>query len=318
MNTTTATWRPWRPRGTSFAWLPIAAGLVACDDHASGPTVARVASGAPLPMMWSELEAQLDHTVAYAPRFPLWTDGLVKTRTVTTPDGSEPDPDHIAVGTIFTKTLSDASGRPLESRVLVRREGDWELAAYLWDGDEAELLDGKQATPVADSDHVVPSQRQCRTCHESAPSPLLGFNDVQLGRASLVPDVADSALVPAKRAALGWVLGNCTHCHNGGSGPASVFDLRPAVFDANTLCTETTGSMSAPGIRITPGSPDDSILFLAASHDDGGIGVAAMPPLGVHAPDPAGVAALRAYISSLSPDTCDEGESRAQALDTRL
>ncbi len=268
--------------------------LAACDDPDPASTTL-VRDGAPLPLMWSELEAELTPEV-YTPRFPLWTDGLEKARTISRPS---PDTAPDAVGTIFTKTFFDGD-RPLESRVLVRRTDGWELAAYLWDGDDAVLLAGDKATPVPDSTHVVPSQRQCRTCHESAPSPILGFNDVQLGHASLVPGVADTALPRAKYEAIGWVLGNCTHCHNGGAGPASVFDLRPAAFDAATICVETTSSMSMPGLRIAPGKPDDSVLLRAASHGDG---TAAMPPLGVHAPDPAGLGALRAYITSLT-STC--------------
>ena len=269
--------------------------LAACDDPgpASGPLVR---DGAPLPMRWSELESQLTPET-FSPRFPLWTDGLDKHRTLSRPrPNAAPD----EVGSIFTKTFSDGD-RPLETRVLVRREDGWEPAAYLWDrdGDDAVLLDGEQPTPVPDSTHVVPSQRQCRTCHESAPSPILGYNDVQLGRAPLIPGVADSELPRVKRDAIGWVLGNCTHCHNGGDGPSSVFDLRPAAFEAATLCVETTSSMSAPGLRIAPGAPDDSVLYRAVSRQDG---TASMPPLGVHRPDPHGLAALHAYITSLTPN----------------
>lgn len=274
--------------------------LAACDDPGTSRTLVR--DGAPLPTRWSELAAELTPET-FSPRFPLWTDGLDKHRTISRPHPhAAPD----EPGTIFTKTFSDGE-RPLETRVLVRREDGWELAAYLWerDGDDAVLLDGQQPTPVPDSSHVVPSQRQCRTCHESAPSHILGYNDVQLGHAPLIPGVADNDLPAAKRDAIGWVLGNCTHCHNGGDGPASVFDLRPAVFEAATLCVETTSSMSAPGLRIAPGDPDESVLYRAVSRDDG---TAAMPPLGVHDPDPDGLAALHAYITSLTPNC--QGASR--------
>ncbi len=295
--------------------------ILHCDSGSAESAVQAplaVQLGGPFPATWSSLEAELDgRELPFEPLFPLWTDGLAKLRTVTPPPGVAgtptqaqgaddlPDPDAIAVGTVFTKTLASQDGVPLETRVLVARHADtqdpasWELAVYLWnaDGSDAHLLDGKAPTPIPGTNHVVPSHRQCQTCHASAPSFVLGYTATQLGHEPLLP----SSPPPTAQAktAIGWVLGNCAHCHNGGTGPSSVYDLRPTRFADNTVCRETTGSMSAPGKRIVPGSPETSILYRAVRGGDSHDGVAAMPPLGVTTPDPEGVAAIEAYILSL-------------------
>ena len=101
---------------------------------------------------------------------------------------------------------------------------------------------------------------------------------------------------------LGYVTGNCTHCHNGEPDLAnSSFDLRPDVFLANTVGRETESSASGLGVRIVPGDPDASVLYLAFTHQDNGTDIKAMPPLGIQLRDVAAGERMRDWISSLQP-----------------
>ena len=98
-----------------------------------------------------------------------------------------------------------------------------------------------------------PDESDCRACHEGAAVPVLGFSALQLSsdRDPLAPhadartsiDLAGlvarglirnlppsllstppriEANSPAERAALGYLHGNCAHCHNDNGAPAPV------------------------------------------------------------------------------------------------
>jgi hypothetical protein len=133
-------------------------------------------------------------------------------------------------------------------------DGRWRFAAYVWDasGRDAVLAPsaGVRALPVAAAPggrYMVPGEADCRACHEGAAVPVLGVGALQLSpaRDPLAPhaearaagDVDLDALVargwlrnlpprmlqeppriaapsPEGRAALGYLHGNCGHCHN--------------------------------------------------------------------------------------------------------
>ena len=300
---------------------------------------------APLPATLSEVGlypdlrelGELDaRAVPYEPAYPLWSNGSDKARYLVLPDGesvsvSEGSFD-FPVGSALFKTFAfeDEAGhlRYVETRVLVRGEERWSYGAYQFrdDESEADLLDGKLATEATveaqdgtELTHAIPSTRQCRTCHESAPEPVLGFTPLQLGsshdgegRSPLLQlyeqGVLDEALDdPAPLAEddetaqiLGYALGNCTHCHNGfAEGANSSFDLRPEVLLDNTVGVETEDSASGIGTRIVPGDAEASVLYLAFVGRDNGTGIKAMPPLGVQRRDEAAAQRLRAFIERL-------------------
>ncbi|MEM1416349.1 MAG: hypothetical protein AAGH15_15680 [Myxococcota bacterium] len=256
--------------------------------------------------------------VRYTPRFPLWTNGSFKSREVALPEGGvvtfEGEQPVFPVGTLLFKTFGYASG-PVETRVMRREaDGEWSYAVYLWEGNDATLRDITLplAIPVADAgerfDHETPSRRQCVTCHESDPNPVLGFDRLQLS--DELGDLADQGLFATApegvslggdagdRAILAYFVGNCVHCHNGEPGLNNGFDLRPDVARANLVGQPTMASGVPPGLRVAPGDADASVIVQALAQPDGSF---AMPPLGVQRADAEFLTTLRAWIDEMTP-----------------
>lgn len=301
----------------------------------------------PLPRNLSELELDSNRATTaplrpYEPTWPLWSSGSEKRRLAFLPaaiDTSDSEAWSFSPGTTFLKTFSyageDGSSRPIETRVLRLVDAGWTYDVYRWasDGSDAKLADIDQSILVEVVDerqmrfeHRIPSRLDCRTCHESAAGPVLGFSELQLDDDSLAALDAEGLRSdaerpperirhedPTARAVLGMFHGNCVHCHNGGNGPSASFDLRHSVAFANTIDRPTESSASAAGIRIAPGRPERSILFLAYSGETDAPDVKLMPPLGVDRRDADLIAVLRDWIEALprSPRSVSPGpESR--------
>lgn len=269
--------------------------------------------------------------VAYDVGHPLWSGGTEKARWLLLPAGEVIDDRHHAEwqfpdGAVAFKTFQTGRRR-LETRAVRQlQRGRWDYAAYLWDADgrDAELLSLEEpvAIDLGGGDvHTVPAASQCRECHEAAATAFLGIGKLQLAGARVAGGTElerfDSLGLLARgapedptgvshgnddvAAVLGWMVGNCVHCHNGGERDNSSFDLSPDVALANTVEQPTTSSASAAGIRIVPGAPEDSILFLAVSGEGDEPEIKPMPPVGIDRRDKAGIAALRAMIEGLAP-----------------
>lgn len=270
----------------------------------------------------------------YEPAWPLWSNGSAKLRYISVPEGVQVDTLsprrwEFPVGTLLFKTFTfpkDGRDVPYETRVIRRGEDDFEFASYQWQGDDAVLLDGKtsvgvmvQAPTGEELEHRIPSKLECRQCHESGNSRVLGFSEVQLARqdgrvrgshmeAAFGVGILDSmpnspehveADDEATQQFVGYLQGNCVHCHNGGGGVSSSFDMQPGVALANLVGKNTESSASAAGIRIDPGSPETSILFLAFSGETDNSEVKPMPPLGVQLRDQAAVEMMRSWVRGL-------------------
>ena len=278
------------------------------------------------------LDAQAP-ALAYEPGYPLWSDGGDKRRAIVLPegasiDGSDPENYLMPLGTLIFKTFafrtpqSPDAAVPVETRLLRLKGDGWELAAWAWDDDarDAQLLDLRksQTRDVLDDDgnvvaHAIPSHLECRQCHESSTSEVLGINELQLARSGslgeLAPRITPEPRPPYARlpehgpltsSVLGYFVGNCVHCHDGiDGGAASSFDLRPDVALANLIDQPTASSATADGIRIAPGKPDESILYLAVKGTSA-LEVKDMPPLGVARRDPSAVKLLSDSISELA------------------
>jgi hypothetical protein len=268
--------------------------------------------------------------IGYAPRDPFWSNGAVKDRFIAASmpvDISARDRWSFPAGTLLFKTLRfPSSAQPTETRVLRRVDDRWDYAVYRWRADEAEadLLAMVEPEPVAVTvdgvalDHLIPSRLDCRTCHESAATAVLGFDELGLGADQLralrdagvlVGEVpADPAEIVGssdlEREVLGYLEGNCAHCHNGGDAPSSAFDLRHRAALASLICQPTNASQTAAGLRVVPGDPSSSVMFLAVSGESDDPEIKAMPPIGVQHRDAAGIALLRAWIEAL-PGACD-------------
>ncbi len=320
-------------------WFWAAALVVGCGGTERAPTLLDEPTEA-LPALLSEVGIfpRMDdpsevsaRAIEFAPRYPLWSNGSEKQRQLVLPQGERVDvsEEHwvFPVGTLFFKTFAYADDgaadglRYAETRVLQRLEDGWQEAAYLWreDRSEAELLEGRTATDV-DAEHEgeafvheVPSRRQCRTCHESAEVEILGFTALQLddGEGQLERllelevfdgEVEGERIEGEDAWLLGYVTGNCVHCHNGfADGANSSFPLGHEVFLDNTLGRETESSASGIGTRIVPGNAEDSVLYLAFIEADNGTGIEEMPPLGIQLRDAEMAARLKAWIDDLPP-----------------
>jgi len=289
---------------------------------------------------------------SYVPAFELWSNGAAKFRAIVVPPGAPVDVSNraawsFAPGTLFFKTFVYGT-RPVETRVLRRTDEGWSYAAYLWndDGRDAVKLDGRTPRPVPVTDasgallHEVPSTLECRTCHESAADPVLGFDELRLAAPvnggtrtqlevlhehgvlgdALERPFATIASSGIEREVLGWFEANCTHCHNGREGESSSFDLRHEVALENTIGQPTTASGSVRGIRIVGSDPESSVLYRAirAGGTPGHGELKPMPPLGVQRADVVGIERIRAWIASLDGVRWDPVDAKVTFEDITL
>lgn len=221
----------------------------------------------------------------------------------------------------------------------------WTFATYVWsaDGRDARLAPERGAiAEVALRPGVpyeVPGVADCRACHEGKPNRVLGFDALQLSpdRDPLAPNAAPPpsgaldlrtlaarglvrglspallahppripAATPRARAALGWLHGNCSSCHNarGPLAPMGLsFEQRVAAPDELPGLRTTVGVPSAyhggageAPLRIAPGDPGASVLLLRVGSRQP---LLQMPPLGSRAADPQAVDLLTAWIREL-------------------
>lgn len=203
---------------------------------------------------------------AFSPQYPLWTDAAQKRRWVSLPVGTTIDVTDVEAwdfpaGTRFWKEFS-FGGRRVETRMLVKSsETGWNFASYVWNETQtdAELAPSGGIRNVAEvapgKQHSIPSVEDCRACHDSTRTEILGFTALQLsddrdpdaphaeplrndmltlrvlvdeGRLSparpefiSTPPRIPSAS-PRERAALGYLSANCGSCHNATGSLASL------------------------------------------------------------------------------------------------
>jgi len=157
------------------------------------------------------------------------------------------------VGTKFWKEFA-FGGRRVETRFLWRTADDgWVFASYRWNEDQTDAVlasrDGEfgVAEIAPRRQHNIPSIDECRACHDSGRTEILGFNALQLSTdrdplaihgealtSSMVtldtlaredtlsprrPELLSNpprihAESPRARALLGYLSTNCGICHN--------------------------------------------------------------------------------------------------------
>jgi hypothetical protein len=257
-------------------------------------------------------------------------------------DASQPDAWEFPVGTRLWKEFS--MGRRVETRYLERlADGSWRFATYVWNeaGTEARLAPEAGATialtGAPNGKYVVPSRGDCVACHDGAPVPVLGFSALQLSpdrdplaphaepaRASDVdlrklvagghlrrlpqrlldraPGVAARSAV--ERAALGYLHGNCGHCHNAAGALTGLeLVLAQEVNDPRASAERTVASLLGHSSRFRPhgamkaeriaANGDGSVLTLRMRSTNR---FTQMPPLGVAVPDQQGIALVERWI----------------------
>jgi hypothetical protein len=262
----------------------------------------------------------------------------------TTIDGSNPDAWEFPRGTRLWKQFNQGRAietRFIERRA----DGSWQYGTYIWnaDGSDAVLAppQGVPALPAPDAPggrHAIPGEADCRACHEAAAVPVLGVNALQLSpdRDPLAPHAEPKrseyvdlrtlvtrglirnlpksltekppripAATPTARAALGYLHGNCGHCHNN-AGPLAPLELvltqdTAAASGRHSKTLDAIGATSrfrpnaAPDItqRITPGRHDQSVLAVRMLSRDP---LVQMPPLGSQVIDREGMALIARWI----------------------
>jgi len=285
----------------------------------------------PLPLHLRETGLSDPRNLPFSPQYPLWSDGAHKRRWIYLPpgtaiDASRPDAWEFPVGTRLWKEF--AAGSPVETRFIERLpDGKWRYATYIWNeqGTDATLApaEGIASLPTRDG-YSIPSESDCRACHESAAVPVLGFSALQLSsdRDPLAPhadahsDIDLDGLVargliknlPAartrprieapsqlERAALGYLHGNCGHCHNETETRVPVdLTLAESVVD---------GSASSDRVLRSLLNVRDRFLARVSSRDP----QRQMPPLGTRLIDVEALALIERWISEKS-STAEESK----------
>jgi hypothetical protein len=213
----------------------------------------------------------------FTPQFPLWTDGQSKRRWIYLPPGtsidkSAPDRWEFPRGTRLWKEFS-AAGR-VETRLIERlADGSWRFASYAWNdaGTEATL-----APPEGIPAKGIPARADCLACHEGAPAPVLGYSAVQLGGAI-------AARSHDEREAMGYLHGNCGHCHN-----ATALDATGLYLAQSAV----SPGRSAEATRTSVAARAPEVLRRVASTNP----YVRMPPLGVTVTDKHGLEAVEQWI----------------------
>lgn len=311
--------------------------LLACDDaDAPNRWIDDVEADLPADLSATGLFARMT-TLApaadvhpYVPPHPLWSSGTGKHRLLFLPPGSTIDTRgpswDFPVGTVIAKTFTyeDIEGRAgevaIETRLLFRRGAGWGYAQYHWnrEGTEARLREsnwpelGLELSYGAGLSfpYTLPGEIDCAGCHEArADAFVLGISSHNLPEElrNLLTGPAEALSVegrtPEETAAMGYLLGNCAHCHHGGEGnDNATFSLLPADLVANTVGRPTESSASGDGIRVVPGDAEASALFEAVvrtREPDYRGDFKPMPPLGIDQVDPAAARVLRAWIEGL-------------------
>ncbi|MGD9904602.1 MAG: hypothetical protein AB7U83_14145 [Vicinamibacterales bacterium] len=304
-------------------WIVLAAGAVVLVGAVTGREVGASATAAGgafvLPHRLSDTGLYADagtltidaRVRRFAPQYPLWSDGAAKRRWVRLPEGTAIDTRDVnhwdfPVGTRFWKEFA-FGGRRVETRMLVKTTaGRWEFAAYAWGEDQRDalLVPAEGLAGVAEVApgkwHDVPSRDECRACHDSGRTEILGFTALQLSddRDPLAPHaeplepgmltvrtLADEGrLAPARpelvttppriaapdareRAVLGYLSANCGSCHNPRSTIASLgLNLQHLATDCVPAAIAT--SVDQPGHWVVPTAPAGTSRIVRAGRPE--------------------------------------------------
>lgn len=231
-----------------------------------------MSSGEPLPARLAD--TGLEGATPFAPHYPLWTDGQAKRRWIHIPAGtsidtSNPDAWEFPRGTKAWKEFTGPGGR-IETRMIERlADGSWRFAAYAWNAEGTEAtLAPEEGIPA----RGIPSRADCLACHEGAPVPILGYSAVQLeGR------VADPVL--------GYLHGNCGHCHNANALPSAGLHFAQSAADPQRSAQRARESLEGRA---------SAVLARMNSHNP----YYRMPPLGVRIADAQAIAAIERWKES--------------------
>jgi hypothetical protein len=287
--------------------------------------------------------------LSFSPLYPLWSDGADKQRFIELPahttsdntiDATDPDGWRFPRGTRLWKTFTHGA-RAVETRLIeLAADGRWRYATYVWraDGSDADLAPTRGSTlALAEAPrgrYVVPSRGDCIACHAGATAPVLGFSALQLAGERSAGELTLRRLVergllrglpPAvletspriaarneiERAALGYLHGNCAHCHHPNAGRVPVrLTLMQRVADPVGSAAQVLRSMldapsryqrgdDAGAHAMVPGDAGASVLLQRMRARDGRT---QMPPLGTELVDSDALALVARWINHTTPE----------------
>jgi len=291
---------------------------LACAIAVAAVVLADAHAAPPLPARLSETGLFAPGVQAFAPQYPLWSDGAAKRRWISLPPGTTIDARNVDAwsfppGTKLWKEF--AFDRPVETRMIERLpDGAWRFSAYVWNaaGTDAELVppEGVRALPVPSAPngrYAVPSRADCLACHEGAPAPVLGFSAVQLGPqlrewtargiVTNVPAAMVAAPLPLSPA-LGYLHGNCGHCHNEAGAVAGIdLVLAQSAADPAASARRTRQSLFGRASRYREaGTADAERADVIVQRMQSDSPYSRMPPLGVSVVDREGVALVGQWL----------------------
>src|SRR5512133_1299573 len=316
--------------------LPALLALGTLPGAAKAPTPPRLLSQTGLYAASGVVAAR---NLAYAPQYPLWTDGAAKARWIHLPaaiDGRDEAGWVFPVGTKAWKEFA-FGGRKVETRLLWKTgPSTWVFASYAWNEAQTDavlvpeggLADAAEVAPGLR--HGIPSRADCRDCHGQKRVEVLGFTALQLSPdrdpgalhgAPLRPGLVTLKELVARRLLRGarpdlltrpprieaepatrTALGYLqANCAtcHRADRPIPGLDLRPQAALRTAL---------APGSFPVPGQPESRIL--SPGHPERSAllhrmasrnPVSQMPPLGTVRVDRAAVDHLRRWLADLAP-----------------
>jgi hypothetical protein len=242
----------------------------------------------------------------FSPQYPLWSDGATKRRWVQLPGGSQINVANLEkwdlpVGTKFWKEFS-FDGRKVETRFLWQTAKDkWIFASYAWNEGQTDAVLASEGgiANVADvgdnKRHSIPSVTECRSCHDSGRTEILGFNALQLsddrdpnalhreqltGEMITLRTLVDENLTtprspelvtappriaaasPQTRTALGYLSTNCGSCHNADSSIAKLGLILKDPIKMETECSAAIATtLDQRGHWVVPEAPEQSRMI---------------------------------------------------------
>jgi uncharacterized repeat protein (TIGR03806 family) len=151
--------------------------------------------------------------IPYSVNAPGWSDGAFAERFMALPQDSRIG--NFSNGTVFVQTLAlerepgnPASRQRVETRVLLRQQGQWAGYSYRWNERQTDALlvaarGAEQEFTVKDASHPsglrrqiwrFPSRSECMTCHSRAANFVLGVSELQLNKTHDYGAVRDQQL----------------------------------------------------------------------------------------------------------------------------
>lgn len=263
-------------------------------------------------------------------RYPVWHDGAPSNRFVYLPPGAQIDTSYMDVWSFpaGTKAWKEfyKDGKLVETRYLEKRaEGadGWLKVSYLWD--EAKQ-DGAAAPGgvknALGTTHDVPDSETCTQCHNGAGDVIIGVSAIQSSKEAgggFLTTLASKNLLshpPGKEFSmpgdglvedvLGYLHGNCGHCHNDTNWLAKIRTLRYKVpvdvatpEETPTYKTNINALMNhitlETTIGVVPGNPGKSQVYVRMGlRDDNG-----MPNFDTKEVDTAAVTMMETWINGL-------------------